>query len=132
MDSEQLCRWLADQNVSGDVVANFRGTITLFSTSVTFRSLENEMDGEASVALLTTVQGPDCLKDSIPKLGLRLKVYQRIKAVYIVEVNCLVSCMVQYHWIMDLQNGFDAAQGEEFDDVSSLASSKVQNYTIIY
>ena len=29
MDTEQLCWWLADQNLSGDVVANFRGTITL-------------------------------------------------------------------------------------------------------
>ena len=71
------------------------------------------MDGEALVALLTTTQGPDCLKDLIPKLAVRLKVYQHIKAVYIVEVACLVSCMAQYHWIMDFQNGFDAAQAEE-------------------
>ena len=56
-------------------------------------AVENEMDGEALVTLLTTVQGPECLKDLIPKLGVRLKVYQRIKVVYNEEVTCLVSCM---------------------------------------
>lgn len=55
--------------------------------------VENEMDGEALVTLLTTVQGPDCLKDLIPKLGVRLKVYQRIKVLYNEEVTCLVSRM---------------------------------------
>ena len=48
---------------------------------------ENEMDGEALVTLLTNVQGPDCLKDLIPKLGVRLKVYQRIKVLYDEEVT---------------------------------------------
>jgi len=48
--------------------------------------VENEMDGEALVTLLTAVQGPDCLKDLIPKLGVRLKVYQRIKMLYNEEV----------------------------------------------
>ena len=51
------------------------------------------MDGEALVTLLATMQGPDCLKELIPKLGMRLKVYRRIKAVYNEEVTCLVNCM---------------------------------------
>lgn len=39
-------------------------------------AVDNEMDGEALGALLATVQGPECLKDLIPKLGVRAKVYQ--------------------------------------------------------
>ena len=37
------------------------------------------MDGESLEALLGTTQGPDCLKELIPKVGIRLKVYQRIR-----------------------------------------------------
>ena len=48
--------------------------------------VENEMDGEAVGTLLAAVQGPDCLRDLIPKLGVRLKVYQRIKMFYDQEV----------------------------------------------
>ena len=38
------------------------------------------MDGESLEALLTADKGPDCLKDLIPKLGVRLRVYKRIKS----------------------------------------------------
>ena len=37
------------------------------------------MDGELLEALLGTTQGPDCLKELIPKVGIRLKLYQRIR-----------------------------------------------------
>ena len=37
------------------------------------------MDGESLEALLGTTQGPDCLKELIPKVGIRLKLYQRIR-----------------------------------------------------
>ena len=37
------------------------------------------MDGESLETLLGTTQGPDCLKELIPKVGIRLKVYQRIR-----------------------------------------------------
>ena len=37
------------------------------------------MDGEALETLMGTSTGPDCLKELIPKLGMRLKVYQRFK-----------------------------------------------------
>ena len=42
---------------------------------------DQEMDGEAIVAALATCSGPDCLKDVIPKLGSRLKVYNALKVV---------------------------------------------------
>ena len=45
--------------------------------------VDNEMDGESLETLLGTSQGPDCLKELISKLGIRLKVYQRIKALCI-------------------------------------------------
>ena len=54
---------------------------------------ENEMDGEALSTLLAAVQGPDCLKDLVPKLGVRLKVYKRIKMLCDHEV-CSVHCFV--------------------------------------
>jgi len=41
-------------------------------------SLDNEMDGESLEALLENDAGPECLKDLIPKLGVRLKFYKRI------------------------------------------------------
>ena len=50
-----------------------------FLTAGTIGIVENEMDGEAVTTLLAAVQGPDCLRDLVPKLGVRLKVYQRIK-----------------------------------------------------
>ena len=37
------------------------------------------MDGEAVCQALGTVCGPDCLKDVIPKYGIRLKVYNAVK-----------------------------------------------------
>ena len=39
------------------------------------------MDGEATAAAFATCAGPDCLKDVIPKLGVRLKVYNALKLV---------------------------------------------------
>ena len=39
------------------------------------------MDGEAISVAFATHSGPDCLKDVIPKYGLRLKVYQALKQV---------------------------------------------------
>ena len=39
------------------------------------------MDGEATAAAFATCAGPDCLKDVIPKLGSRLKVYNALKLV---------------------------------------------------
>ena len=37
------------------------------------------MDGEAITAAFASTPGPDCLRDVIPKLGHRVKVYQAIK-----------------------------------------------------
>lgn len=54
---------------------------------VPFISLENEMDGEALSTLIGIIPGPDCLKDLIPKVGVRLKVYQCIKAIYNKELS---------------------------------------------
>ena len=45
------------------------------------------MDGESLVTLIGIMPGPDCLKDLIPKIGLRLKVYRCIKACYDEETN---------------------------------------------
>lgn len=46
--------------------------------SVTF-AVENDMDGEFLDTLLGVTQGPDCLKELVGKLGVRLKLYQKIK-----------------------------------------------------
>lgn len=40
------------------------------------------MDGEAAAAAFATCAGPDCLKDVIPKLGSRLKVYNALRLVF--------------------------------------------------
>ena len=51
-------------------------------------AIDNEMDGESLEALLGTSQGPDCLKELITKLGVRVKVWQRIKASLIYSQVC--------------------------------------------
>lgn len=40
------------------------------------------MDGEAITVIFTTSPGPDCLKDVLPKLGQRLKVYNALRCLY--------------------------------------------------
>ena len=37
------------------------------------------MDGESLVTLIGSKPGPDCLKDLVPKVGLRMKLYKLIK-----------------------------------------------------
>ena len=44
------------------------------------KSTEQEMDGEATVGAFATCPGPDCLKDVVLKYGLRVKVYNAIRA----------------------------------------------------
>jgi len=55
------------------------------------------MDGESLVTLIGIVPWPDCLKDLIPKIGLRLKVYHSIKASYDEETNKVSSLWVMLH-----------------------------------
>ena len=43
---------------------------------------DNEMDGESLVTLVGSKPGPDCLKDLVPKVGLRMKLYKLIKLIY--------------------------------------------------
>ena len=52
-----------------------------------FLNIEHEMDGESLMTLISVTPGPDCLKDLIPKIGIRLKVYRSIKGCYDEEVN---------------------------------------------
>ena len=48
---------------------------------IPYTFLENEMDGDSLCTLIGIIPGPDCLKDLVPKVGVRLKVYQCIKAI---------------------------------------------------
>ena len=41
--------------------------------------IENEVDGDALTTLLRTIPGPDCLKELVPKVGIRIKAYAMIK-----------------------------------------------------
>ena len=45
------------------------------------------MDGESLEALLSTNKGPDCLKDLIPKLGIRLRIYKRLQSFYLSQLQ---------------------------------------------
>ena len=56
------------------------------------------MDGESLVTLIGIMPGPDCLKDLIPKIGGRLKVYRSIKACYDEETNKVSSLGILYMW----------------------------------
>jgi len=45
------------------------------------------MDGQSLEALLSTCQEPDSLKELIAKLGIRLKVWQRIKTLLVSQIS---------------------------------------------
>ena len=47
-----------------------------------FCGLENDMDGEALRTLFGHTSGPDSLKDLVPKLGLRLRLFKEMIDLY--------------------------------------------------
>lgn len=49
------------------------------------------MDGEAVAAAFATSPGADCLKEIVPRLGVRLKVYNALRKELEKEVRILVS-----------------------------------------
>ena len=87
LSTTELSMWLQDKGFSVDVQEAFEGmkasilTVTVFLYLCEPCTTEQEMDGEATVAAFATSSGPDCLKDVIPKLGSRLKVYNAIRVV---------------------------------------------------
>lgn len=50
--------------------------------------IDHAMDGDAIVAAFASTPGPDCLRDVLPKVGQRMKVYMTIK------------------WMMEVGRGF--------------------------
>lgn len=66
---------------------------------------DNEMDGESLEALLANMQGPDSLRELIPKLGVRMKVYQRIKLLFsqaqVISVSDTVYGLEEGHAIVN-------------------------------
>ena len=52
------------------------------------------MDGVAVSLAFASCSGPDCIKDVIPKYGLRLKVYQAIKKEIEARTPCLSRALV--------------------------------------
>lgn len=63
------------------------------------------MDGEALIDAFGTCPGPDCLKDVIPKYGLRVKTYKRLRGL----LQCLLDkqvchycecSLLRYHYIL--------------------------------
>lgn len=55
------------------------------------------MDGEAIATAFAITPGPDCIRDVVPKVGVRMKVYQAIKRALevrsIVKKNVLGLCL---------------------------------------
>lgn len=83
---EQLLEWMENQDFPHDVIQSFKGkpASRLDDNLVSFDTFspDNKMDGESIKALLATEKGSDCFKDLIPKLGVRLRIYKRIKSFY--------------------------------------------------
>ena len=44
--------------------------------------IDNDMDGESLVTLVSSKPGPDSLKDLVLKVGPRMKLYKAIQALY--------------------------------------------------
>ena len=57
----------------------------IYNTSSVFEVLQksccidHDMDGNAIVAAFASTPGPDCLRDVLPKVGQRMKVYMAMK-----------------------------------------------------
>ena len=47
-----------------------------------FMCSDNDVDGDTLLTLVGLTPGPDCLKELIPKIGTRIRVYKIIKACY--------------------------------------------------
>ena len=67
-----LAMWLQQKGFSADIQDAFEG-------SLLDCTVNEYMDGEATVSVFATCSGPDCLKEAVSKLGSRLKVYNAIK-----------------------------------------------------
>lgn len=82
---EELLEWMEKQDFPHDVVQSFKGKPSGNLRCVGFShfSIDNEMDGESLEALLASNAGPDCLKELVPKLGVRLRIYKRIKSSFV-------------------------------------------------
>ena len=65
-------------------------------SSSIFILVENDMDGEAVSLAFASCSGPDCIKDVIPKYGLRLKVYQAIKREIEASAACSSGALVHF------------------------------------
>ena len=87
LSTTELSMWLQDKGFSVDVQEALKASILTVTVFLYLCVLcepcttEQETDGEATVAAFATRSGPDCLKDVIPKLGSRLKVYNAIRVV---------------------------------------------------
>jgi len=93
---QELLEWMEKQDFPHDVIQSFKGKLAATCVvPVGFKnfSIDNEMDGESLEALLeSSTTGPDCLKELIPKLGVRLRIYKRIKSSFVgVSSQVLVS-----------------------------------------
>ena len=66
--------------------------LCMYLLAISFAYIVHEMDGDSLLTLIGVTPGPDCLKDLVPKIGTRLKVYRCIKACYDEEIS-----QVSYH-----------------------------------
>ena len=60
------------------------------------------MDGEAIATAFATLPGPNCLRDVLPKLGVRLKVYSAIKQQLQCEVSGILRLWESYGWYIHI------------------------------
>ena len=99
MTVDDICEWLIERNISNGVVQSFKGTVALCGYSLRTLSdqciiygceqwaligiiiiyIENKVDGDALNMLFCTMAEPDCLKELIPKVGLRMKDFKMLK-----------------------------------------------------
>ena len=67
------------------------------------------MDGDSLVTLIGLVPGPDGLKDLVPKVGLRLKLYKQIKLLYNFDVVSTCTFICGYE-VYALNNSLDKSR----------------------
>lgn len=65
------------------MVQSFIGKLAVYFVKTSKVVLDNEMDGESLCTLFESSPGPDCLKDIVPKLGPRLRMYKEIKDTFL-------------------------------------------------
>ena len=102
---DDICEWLEERGFPKTVSQTFRGEesmLCLHGCLAVFRTQisDEDLDGDAVAVCLPSSPGPDWLKDVV-KVGLRLKVHNALRTLYI-QCQPTQVCLLQQNGLTPL------------------------------